>query len=112
LPAPDAERPALAEAFLAPQTPTEKSLVAIWAKLLHLNRIGINDNYFELGGDSLLATQLVSQVRGVFEVELPLVELFRHPTLAELAASIEEAIIEQMEEISDEEAEQLLRNES
>jgi amino acid adenylation domain-containing protein len=111
LPAPEAERPALAEAFLAPQTPTEKSLAAVWTKLLGINRVGSNDNYFELGGDSLLATQLVSQVRGVFEVELPLVELFRHPTLAELAASIEEAVIAQMEEISDEEAEQLLRNE-
>jgi amino acid adenylation domain-containing protein len=111
LPAPDAERPALAEAFLAPRTPTEKSLASIWTKLLGINRVGSNDNYFELGGDSLLATQLVSQVRGVFEVELPLVELFRHPTLAELAASVEEAIIEQMEEISDEEAEQLLRKE-
>ena len=112
LPAPDAERPALAEAFVAPRTPAEKSLASIWTKLLRINRVGINDNYFELGGDSLLATQLASQVRGVFEVELPLVDLFRHPTLAELAASIEEAIIEQMEEISDEEAEQLLRNEA
>jgi acyl carrier protein len=111
LPAPDGERPALAEAFLAPRTPTEKSLASIWTKLLGINRIGINDNYFELGGDSLLATQLVSQVRRVFEVELPLVDLFRHPTLAEFAASVEEAIIQQMEEISDEEAEQLLRNE-
>jgi len=108
LPAPDAERPALAEAFIAPRTPAEKSLAAIWTKLLGINRIGINDNYFELGGDSLLATQLASQVRSVFEVELPLVELFRHPTLAEMSISIEEAIIEQMEEISDEEAEQLL----
>jgi amino acid adenylation domain-containing protein len=111
LPAPEAERPALAEAFLAPQTPTEKSLASLWTKLLGINRVGINDNYFELGGDSLLATQLVSQVRRVFEVELPLVELFRHPTLVELAASVEEAVIAQMEEISDEEAEQLLRNE-
>jgi amino acid adenylation domain-containing protein len=108
LPAPDAERPALAEAFVAPRTPAEKSLASIWMKLLGINRIGINDNYFELGGDSLLATQLASQVRSVFEVELPLVELFRHPTLSEMATSIEEAIIEQMEEISDEEAEQLL----
>ena len=111
LPAPDAERPELAEAFVAPRTPAEKSLASIWTKLLGIDRIGINDNYFELGGDSLLATQLVSQVRSVFEVELPLVELFRHPTLAEMATSIEEAIIEQMEDISDEEAEQLLRNE-
>lgn len=112
LPAPDSERPALAEAFIAPRTPAETSLATIWTKLLGINRIGINDNYFELGGDSLLATQLASQVRSVFEVELPLVELFRHPTLAEMSTSIEEAIIEQMEEISDEEAEQLLRNES
>jgi len=112
LPAPDAERPALAEAFIAPQTPTEKGLASIWTRLLGINRVGINDNYFELGGDSLLATQLVSQLRGVFEVELPLVNLFQYPTLAELAASIEEAIIEQMEEISDEEAEQLLKNAS
>ena len=112
LPAPDSERPALAEAFIAPRTPAEKSLASIWTKLLGINRIGINDDYFELGGDSLLATQLVSQVRSVFEVELPLVELFRHPTLAEMATSIEEAIIEQMEQISDEEAEQLLRKES
>jgi amino acid adenylation domain-containing protein len=111
LPAPDAERPALAEAFIGPQTTTEKSLASIWTKLLGINRVGSNDNYFELGGDSLLATQLVSQVRRVFEVELPLVDLFQHPTLAELAAAIEEIIIEQMEEISDEEAEQLLRNE-
>lgn len=109
LPAPDAERPELAEAFVAPQTQAEQSLASIWTKLLGVNRIGINDNYFELGGDSLLATQLVSQVRSVFEVEIPLVELFRHPTLAELGALIEEAMIEQMEDISDEEAEQLLR---
>src|SRR6185369_10375683 len=81
LPAPDDERPALAEAFVEARTPAEKSLASIWTKLLGINRIGINDNYFELGGDSLLATQLVSQVRNVFEVELPLVELFRHPTL-------------------------------
>ena len=108
LPAPDDERPALAEAFIEPRTPAEKSLASIWTRLIGINRIGINDNYFELGGDSLLATQLASQVRNVFEVELPLVELFRHPTLAEMATSIEEAIIEQMEEISDEEAEQLL----
>ena len=112
LPAPDAERPALAEAFVEARTPAEKSLASIWAKLLGIDHIGINDNYFELGGDSLLATQLVSQVRNVFEVELPLVELFRHPTLAEMATSIEETIIEQMEEISEDEAEQLLKNES
>jgi len=108
LPAPDAERPTLAEAFIAPRTPAEKSLAAIWAKLLGIDQIGSNDDYFELGGDSLLATQLVSQVRSVFAVELPLVELFRHPTLAELAAAIEEAIIEQMEDMSDEAAEELL----
>ncbi|MEA2174981.1 MAG: hypothetical protein QOD00_2573 [Blastocatellia bacterium] len=111
LPAPDAERPELAATFVAPRTPIEERLVSIWTSLLGINRVGVNDNYFELGGDSLLATQLASQVRKVFDVELPLADLFQHPTLNELAASIEEALIEQMEDLTDEEAEQLLKNE-
>jgi acyl carrier protein len=110
LPAPDTERPELENAFVAPETPTEQRLAAIWTRLLGINRVGLYDNYFELGGDSLLATQLASQIRKVFEVELPLTDLFQHPTLAELSAIIEEAIIKQMEEMSDEEVEQSLQS--
>ena len=108
LPAPDMERPELEVAFVAPETPTEQRLAAIWTELLGIKQAGRYDNYFELGGDSLLATQLASQIRKVFEVELPLADLFQHPTLAELSAIIEEAVITQMEEMSDEEVEQSL----
>jgi amino acid adenylation domain-containing protein len=110
LPAPDLERPELETAFVAPETPTEQRLAGIWTGLLGINRVGLYDNYFELGGDSLLATQLASQIRKVFEVELPLADLFQHPTLAELSAIIEEAVMTQMEAMSDEEAEQFLQS--
>jgi amino acid adenylation domain-containing protein len=110
LPAHDIERPELETAFVAPQTPTEQRLAALWTELLGIDRAGLYDNYFELGGDSLLATQLASQIRKVFEVELPLTDLFRHPTLAELSAIIEEAVMTQMEEMSDEEVEQSLQS--
>ena len=108
LPAPDAERPELETAFVPPETPTEQRVAAIWTQLLGVSRVGLHDNYFDLGGDSLLATQLVSQIRKVFEVELALIELFQHPTLAELSACIEDAVLMQVEEMSDEEAEQSL----
>ncbi|MBC7910680.1 MAG: amino acid adenylation domain-containing protein, partial [Pyrinomonadaceae bacterium] len=109
LPAPDLERPELETAFVPPETPTEQRLAVIWTGLLGINRVGLFDNYFELGGDSLLATRLASQIRKVFEVELPLKDLFQHPTLAELSAIIEEAVMTQMEEMSDEEVEESLQ---
>lgn len=110
LPAPDIERPELENVFVAPESPTEQRLALIWTELLGINRAGLYDNYFELGGDSLLATQLASQIRKIFEVELPLADLFQHPILAELSAIIEEAIMTQMEAMSDEEVEQSLQS--
>jgi amino acid adenylation domain-containing protein len=78
------------ETGAGPRTPLEEALAGIWAALLRRDRIGVHDNFFELGGHSLLATQLVSRVRKAFAVELPLRLIFETPTIAGLAAWIEQ----------------------
>jgi amino acid adenylation domain-containing protein len=83
------------EGFVAPRTPLEQSLAAIWGQLLHVERVGANDNFFDLGGHSLLATQVVSRVREAFSLELPLRALFEAPTVAGLALAIAQAQAEQ-----------------
>ncbi|MEI2579470.1 non-ribosomal peptide synthase/polyketide synthase [Scytonema sp. PRP1] len=88
LPAPDLQSDA--DKYVAPRTPTEEMLVQIWAQVLKVEQVGIHDNFFELGGHSLLATQLVSRIRKIFQVELPLRELFATATVGELALIIEQ----------------------
>jgi acyl-CoA synthetase (AMP-forming)/AMP-acid ligase II/acyl carrier protein len=89
LPAPDKTRPELEAAFVAPRTPAEERLAAIYAEALGLERVGIRDHFFDLGGHSLLAMQVVSRVRQAFKIELPLRSLFETPTVAGLAENIE-----------------------
>jgi acyl carrier protein len=91
LPAPDGARPKTSQAFVAPSTAVEKSLAEIWASVLGIAQVGSHDNFFDLGGHSLLATQLVSRLREIFHVEIPLRQLFEHPTVAGLASVIEQA---------------------
>ncbi|HEX3126202.1 MAG TPA: amino acid adenylation domain-containing protein, partial [Thermoanaerobaculia bacterium] len=78
-------------AFVAPRTETERRLATIWSDLLGAGRVGARDSFFDLGGHSLLGTQLVSRVRVELGVELPLRALFEAPALADLAARIEAA---------------------
>jgi acyl carrier protein len=74
----------------APATPTEAALAGLVGELLGVEGVGVEASFFELGGHSLLATQLVGRVRERLGVELPLVALFEHPTLAALAAWIDQ----------------------
>jgi acyl carrier protein len=89
LPIPDAVQTIAEDTYVAPRTQTERVLAEIWARVLGLTKVGIHDNFFEIGGHSLVATQIVSQVRDEFEMELPLRALFESPTVAGLAAVLD-----------------------
>jgi amino acid adenylation domain-containing protein len=89
LPAP--EHAAGADRYVAPRTPVEEVLAGIWAEVLRLERVGVEESFFELGGHSLLATRVVSRVRELFGVELPLRALLEGPTVAEMAGRVDDA---------------------
>ena len=88
LPAPGSERPELESPFVGPRTPVEQGLAGIWSEVLSLDQVGIHDNFLELGGDSLLASQVISRVIKTFQVEVPLRSLFESPTIADMAVII------------------------
>jgi amino acid adenylation domain-containing protein len=90
LPAPESDRSHLEGEFVAARDRIEEALAGIFAQVLGVEQVGVYDNFFDLGGHSLLATQVISHIRTTFEVELPLRRLFESPTVAGLAAAIQE----------------------
>ena len=85
LPAPDTTRPALAAAFAAPTNDTEQFLATLWREILRLDRVGVRDNFFDLGGDSVLLVQIHQRLETHLRREVPITALFEHPTIADLA---------------------------
>ncbi|MEC9374863.1 MAG: amino acid adenylation domain-containing protein, partial [Pseudomonadota bacterium] len=75
--------------YTAPENSSQKIIAEIWADVLHREKIGIKDNFFDLGGHSLLATRVVSRVRDALGIDLPLRELFNHPTIVEISARLD-----------------------
>jgi amino acid adenylation domain-containing protein len=105
LPAPGRMGADLEKAFAPPRTPMEATLVGVWMEVLGVDRVGINDNFFEMGGHSLLVFQVISRVREAFGVDLPLRSLFEAPTVEKQSLAIIEA---QIEEENDAEMAQLI----
>jgi len=92
LPVPGAENTIADQVYVAPRTPTEERLAAILSELLGIRQVSVNDNFFFLGGHSLLGTQLIARTRDAFGVELSLRTVFDFPTAAEISSVIEEML--------------------
>ncbi len=117
LPTPGQGRPALAVPFAPPITPIERALADLWTDVLALDAVGIHDPFLDLGGDSLLASQIVARACRLFDVEVAQRDLFQTPTVADMAALIEQRrvtamdgqvrrLLEEVERLTDTEAEQ------
>ncbi|HMQ31650.1 MAG TPA: amino acid adenylation domain-containing protein [Chloroflexaceae bacterium] len=85
------ELTAISTGYVAPHSDTERALAALWQEVLQVEQVGLKDNFFVLGGDSLLMTRLALRIRHVFEVELSLPILFEHSNLIEMAEAVERA---------------------
>ncbi|HYK04977.1 MAG TPA: amino acid adenylation domain-containing protein [Thermoanaerobaculia bacterium] len=86
LPAPEAAT--LTDRYVAPRTPVEETLAEIWQQVLRLPRVGMDDNFFEIGGHSLLVVQLMTRVEQALHLRIPVIELYKNPTVAALAAHL------------------------
>ncbi|NIM96108.1 MAG: AMP-binding protein [Anaerolineales bacterium] len=89
--------------YVAPRTPIEAHLAETWMQILRLERVGIFDTFLELGGDSLLATQLISRLRDTLDLELSLIDFFEAPTIAEQAQVIETMLLQEIDNTDNDE---------
>ena len=85
---PQYERPNISSAYAAPATPIERELATMWRELLGVERVGRDDDFFELGGQSLIAVRLFTRMKKRYSVDLPLATLFEAPTIAQCAAIV------------------------
>lgn len=90
-------RSQLPSPYVAPTSPMEGTMVALWQNLLGIDDIGIHDNFFQLGGNSLLGVQLALQIQKTFQVDLRVAAIFTSPTVAQLSMRIEEILLDEIE---------------
>ena len=98
-------RPEITTPYIAPTNETEQQIAEIWQNVLGIEKVGIQDNFFELDGNSLTSTQVVSRLRQIFNINLSLTILFEAPTIEEVAVAVEMAIIDEIEKLTDKENE-------
>jgi acyl carrier protein len=98
--------------YLAPRTAAEELVSEVFADLLGVEKIGVEDDFFALGGNSLLGIRAMARIRKQVEVDIPVRGLFSFTTVAGLAAEIERRLTEDLDQLSDEEVQRLLADES
>ncbi|WP_217563133.1 KR domain-containing protein, partial [Paenibacillus sp. GbtcB18] len=103
------QRPNLKNAYIEPSSELESTIAGFWSELLGISPIGIYDHFFDLGGDSLLGTQLIARLRSAFEIELSLHLLFHAPSVSEQAVFIEEQVLAEIEALDEEEVGKVLQ---
>jgi hypothetical protein len=91
LPGPDGSRPALKESYVAPRTAMERSVGAAWQEVLGIDKVGLHDNFFDLGGHSLLMVRLQSRLGAVLKMHVAVLDLFRYPTISALSRHLSQA---------------------
>jgi len=84
-------RPDLREPYVAPTTDLQRKIAEVWQRVLAIEEIGINDDFFELGGNSLVATHLVMEMREALRMSVPLRDFFETPTVAAISGVLETA---------------------
>jgi amino acid adenylation domain-containing protein len=109
LPAPNEQNQVRRDSYVAPRNEFEEIVEGMIAPILGLERVSIHDNFFLLGGHSLMGAQLIAKVRDIFDVELVLRNVFECPTVAKLAARIETLLTARLDAMSDEEVDEALR---
>jgi acyl carrier protein len=95
-------------AYTAPRNEIEETIAQVWQEVLGFTRISIDSNFFDISGDSLTATQLVNRLKLVYEVEIPLKRFFESPTIAQLADTITQLLMEKVAGLSSEEVQKEL----
>ena len=108
LPAPDESNTLREDAYAAPRTEMEKTVAGILERLLKLEHVDVEENFFSLGGHSLLGAQLIARLRDTFGIEMPLRVVFEAPTVAELSAEIERLLVTKLQAMSEKEVLRIL----
>jgi len=95
------------EDYEAPRDEMEETIARLWREFLGFQRIGIHDNFFEINGDSLTATRLVTHLQQIYPVEISIKQFFENPTIAHTTGLVKELLVEKVKELSEEELERL-----
>jgi myxalamid-type polyketide synthase MxaE and MxaD len=101
-------RPKLRQQYVAPRNEIERKLAELWRQTLHIDNVGMHDSFFELGGDSVLAAQILAQAQKIFGIRINPQDAFKAFTIEKLAEMLEVEIISKIEQMSDQEAEERL----